>query len=502
MAGGDAGTGGRRRSGVRTALASRLGVDARALAALRVALGLLLLADLALRATDLVAHYTDRGALPRAALAEVYPRFADLSLHALSGSAAFQAGLFLLAAAFGVALLVGYRTRLAVVASLVLLVSLQLRNPLVLNAGDALLARLLVWGAFLPLGGRWSVDARRRAVDGGDGPRAGGRVATLGTAALLLQVVVVYAANAAFKLQGSQWRSGEAIRTVFGLDHLTVLAGDALAGYPALLVAADRAWLAMLLAAPLLLVLVGRARALLAGAFVAAHLGMALTLRLGFFPLVSVAALLPFLPPSVWSAVERRVPTAVGDAARRGTDRLARHLPAGPRTNLPWAGGRRRVSTGAVAVLLAAMLAWNAATLGLVGVPAVAAGTVDPAEQRWDMFAPEPRADDGWYVVPGELESGARVDAFRGGPATFERPPELAATFPSHRWFVYLLDLRAASNAPLRDDFAAYLCRRWNRAHADDLVSLTVYYVEEPVRLDGPEERRRIELARHECGPS
>jgi hypothetical protein len=49
-------------------------------------------------------------------------------------------------------LITGYRTRFAVVACLVLMISLHQRNGLVCNAGDRLLEILLFWAAFLPLG--------------------------------------------------------------------------------------------------------------------------------------------------------------------------------------------------------------------------------------------------------------------------------------------------------------------------------------------------------------
>ena len=474
-------------------LRSRVAVDARALGAFRVALGLLLLADLAWRATDLVAHYTDAGALPRSALAEVYPAFAAASIHAVSGSVWYVAALFVLAGLVALGLLVGYRTRLATAISLVLLVSLQLRNPLVLNAGDSMLAWLLLWGLFLPLGARWSVDAVRR--ESADVP---GRVATLATAALLLQVVLVYAVNAVLKLRGELWRSGEAIRYVFGVDQLTVLLGDVLVQYPAFLVAADRLWLGLIVASPLLLLLRGRARTAFASAFVAAHLGMALTLRLGLFPLISVAALLPFLYVGTWDAVESRLSAGTIEWCRRAARRFDGGLPR-PRWPTVPSHWRDQFATGTVAVLLAIALVWNAASLGLVGLPAGVTSSVDPQEYRWDMFAPEPRTDDGWYVVAGTLASGERVDAFRDGALASDRPSKLASTFPSHRWFVYLLDLRAPANAPLRDDFARYVCRGWNADHDEHLATVSVTYVEERVRLDGPEERRRVDLGTYEC---
>lgn len=493
----------------RAALARRFGIDARALAALRVVLGALLLVDLLLRARYLVAFYTDFGVLPRAALREQYPAFARFSLHAVSGDAWVQAVLFVVAGGFAVALLCGYRTTLVTVVSFLLLASLHARNPLVLNGGDSLLRRLLFWGVFLPLGGRWSVDALR------DGPagRDEDRVASVASAALLVQVVVVYTANAAFKLRGDLWVRGDAIRYVFSLDQFTVLFGDALARYPAVLVALDRAWLALLLSSVLLVLLTGRARTLLVALFVAMHVGMALTMRLGLFPLISIAALLPFLPGPVWDALESRLPTTavstVGQSARStvGLDRSSTGQsirPAGRPSALPGVPSSvgqwvRRVTSVVVAVLLVLVLAWNAATLGYVDVPDGVEAAVDPDERRWDMFAPSPPRSDGWYVVPGRLESGGQVDAYRRAPVQWDRPPDVAATYPTARWRKYLIGLWWADDDDLTRPFAGYLCRRWNSTHDDDLVEVTVYVVEQPTRLDGPEPTRRIELLQHAC---
>lgn len=100
-------------AGGRDAVARRFGIDSRALAAFRISLGALLLADLLLRARDLTAFYTDAGVLPRALLREQFPTFARVSLHAVSGSLWLQALLFLVAGGAALALLLGYRTTLA-----------------------------------------------------------------------------------------------------------------------------------------------------------------------------------------------------------------------------------------------------------------------------------------------------------------------------------------------------------------------------------------------------
>lgn len=478
------------RAHVQVPLARRFGIDARALAAFRVALGLLLLADLVWRSLDLVAFYTDAGVLPRAALRESFPGLYGLSLHTISGTAWVQAALFLIATGFAVALVLGYRTTLVTVVSWMLLVSLHARNPVLLNGGDSLLRRLLFWGIFLPLGSRWSVDALQ-----GDEPRR--RVTSVATAALLLQVVIVYTLNGVFKLRSDLWTSGEALRYVLSLDQLTVFLGDLLAPHAHLLWPVDWLWLAMTLSSILLILLVGRARILFVSLFAAMHLGMALTMRLGLFPLISIAGLLVFLPGPVWDAVEKRA-TVAFDFARWGV-RLDRLLPSvpGPTAPLWLARWKARFTSVVVAALLAFVLVWNGATLGYADLPDGVEATVDPEQHRWDMFA-HPRTADGWYVVPGELESGERVDAFHGTGVSWDRPPDVAATFPSHRWFVYLMDLRRPGYADLRPGLAAYLCQRWGDSH-DDLVRLTVYYVEEPTRLDGPEETHRVELLAHEC---
>ncbi|WP_276302343.1 HTTM domain-containing protein [Halorussus lipolyticus] len=499
----------------RAAIARRFGVDARALAALRVSLGVLLLADLLLRSRDLVAFYADSGVLPRAVLREQFPAMAALSVHALSGSAWVQGALFLAAGGVAVALLVGYRTRLAALVSFALLVSLHARNPVVLNGGDSLLRRLLFWGMFLPLGRRWSVDAlraaRERAADGRSPGslseeyerQPGNHVASVATAALLIQVVVVYTANALFKLRGDRWVRGDAIQYVFSLDQLIVGFGDVLARYPLVLGFFDRVWLGLLVSSVALVLLTGRRRTVFASLFVGMHLGMALTMRLGIFPLVSIAGLIPFLPRAFWDRATAKL------RASEAWDRFDREDRRGRLDGLVSERNRRgpaeaarqigRAKPPVVAGLLAFVLVWNAATLGYVAAPEEVESAVDPGEYRWDMFAPEPRGADGWYVVPGRLENDTRRDVFHGTAVRWDRPPDVADSYPNVRWFKYLMDLRVGANEPLRPHLAEYLCRRWNASHGVGVERLGMYYVEQPTRLEGPEPTHRIELLRYAC---
>ena len=143
-------------------------IDPRSLALFRICIGLVLLVELLTRGSDIQLHYSDLGVLPREALWQLFLLSEwHWSLHTLTGSVAGQTVLFACAAACAVALILGYRTRLALVLSWLLLASLHARNPILQYGGDHLLRMLLFWSLFLPLGCYWSIDRLRGVVPQG-----------------------------------------------------------------------------------------------------------------------------------------------------------------------------------------------------------------------------------------------------------------------------------------------------------------------------------------------
>jgi hypothetical protein len=485
---------------LRAALAARIAVDTRALAAFRVGLGALLIADLLRRSRSLVAFYTDAGVLPRRAL---FADYSDVySVHALSGEAWAVAALFAVAGAVALALAVGYRTRVATVVSWLLLLSLHARNPMVLNAGDALLAMLLFWGAFLPLGARWSVDAVRRAPD--DDARSAGRgsaVATAATAGVLLQLLVMYVTNALHKLEGDLWTSGEAVVYVMQADHFTYHLGNVLPAFPGLLRAFTFAWVALLFASPLLIALTGVGRAAVASLFVGMHLGMAATMRIDLFPIVSVVGFLPFYQAPVWDAAERALdrfgPTAAVEGARarlRSVGAAVASLDPSPPRSTPLDADRRSglrarigaglgrcrraCSTALPAVFVALVLLSSAASVGYGEVPDRGEAVLDAVEmdQQWQMFAPDPIRSTHWFAAPAVLTNGTERDALRGGAVSFDRPPDVDATYPTARWRKYLSTVESTDNEKHRSYLAHYLCAEWNRTHATGVETVAVHH--------------------------
>src|SRR5262245_34918311 len=207
------------------------GADLRSLAALRIGVGLLLLVDLKWRAEDLVAHYTDFGVLPRSVLLEQAASRWFISLHVINGTWEVQALLFCIAAAFALALVAGYKTRIVTFVSWFLLVSLQTRNPVIGDASDVLLRMVLFWGIFLPWGACYSIDR----ADHPGCKHLPKRSLTWATAAYVAQIVFVYWFAALLKT-GPQWRTdGTAIYLTLSIDQMTTAFGQYWLQFPRLL---------------------------------------------------------------------------------------------------------------------------------------------------------------------------------------------------------------------------------------------------------------------------
>jgi hypothetical protein len=462
-----------------------LGIDLRSLALFRIASGLLLLVDLAARAPLLEANYTDFGAHPRAA-ALLYQQAGGLpSLHWLAGSVRVEAVLFAVAAAAALLLLVGWRTRIATVLSWFLLTSLHARNELVLDGGDHLLRHLLFWSMFLPLGARWSLDARRRGA-----PPASAIVFSPASAALLLQVAAVFLVTGLAKT-GPEWTDGTAIRYAIDRRWWTLPFGHWLLAHPWLpeLLTPLVRWGEMLgplaLFSPLWTV---RLRLLAIPGLLGLLAGLGLGLRLNLFPFITGSGLLLFLPPTLWDALGRRI------AALRRTS----EAPRAPREG--WRRAASALGHAAVLALLLLLVGWmNARTLDAALGPPPALARIAAAlriEQGWLMYAPSPKHVDVWFEHRGRLANGAHVDLDRAtggaGWAQVER------AWRDYRFQYQLQKLAATKLEPSLVAYTEWLCRRWNldRTGGGRLDRVSVSPIVQHIAIrDEPEEPPRAEPA-------
>ena len=483
------------RDRIRDALDRRLGIDARALAAFRILLGCTLLFDVLHRSRHLVAFYTDAGAYPREFRFEVGGWAARYAPHMQSGEPWVQALLFGIAAVLAIALAVGYRTRLVTLLSLVLLISVHARNPLLLNGADRLLRQVLMLALFLPLGRRWAVDAlgddrdreRPGAVGGDDW------VVTPATAAVLLYVVVFFANNGQHKRLGDAWPGGEALGYALRQDHMTILLGDRVADYPLLLELGTYGWFGLVVGAPLLLVLTGRLRTAYVGAFLGAVAGLGLSMAVGLFPAVLTAVLVLFLPSSVWDRIEaagaaccRRVEALERLRTRTGALASSVGPPRGLRSAVPARvrGRQRQVWSIVLGGVLIFVVLWSIGLLGYADTFGPVDG-VDPEDDQWTMYAPNPSTAYGWYVVEADLESGEEKDVLRNDDLREGPPPDASETLPGFRWRKYMNSLD--DDDARADRFGAYMCDRAAAQFDAPVERIEVVYYHEKIEFDAEE---------------
>jgi hypothetical protein len=455
-----------------------LSIDVRALAAFRVAIALILLRDLYVRLGHLRAHYTDAGVLPRSA-ANLLDAPLAVSLHSLHGAEALQGILFLVAACAALALLVGLRTRAAVILCWLLLLSLHHRNPLVLNSGDIFLRLLLFWSMFLPLGAALSIDALRQNIGS-----ARQQVLSVGTAAILLQVAFVYWFTVFLKEHPSWLSDGTALFFAFSIEQHAKPFALALLSYPVLLQGMTWSLLLLEVVGPLFAIQAKwpLLRVAAVGSLVCFHLMSLFLLELGIFPWVSATAWLLFLPPRFWDLI--------GTLTRPLIRAADNSFPA-PATS-PAHTERRpplhRAAEAAGAIAFLYVLAFNVTTVSpLLKIPDVLAATGQGIglNQRWAMFAPYPLTDDGWYVIRGALASGEFVDLQQAGQPLQEGKPDLvSATYPDQRWRKYMMNLWNERYAQHRPLFARHLCQEWNRPNRfnGELIDVEVVFMLE--RMD------------------
>jgi len=432
-------------------------LDLRSLAVYRVALGTILVADCLLRTRDFQLMHTATGMFTPEAIRAYGGGAACWSLAGLSDADAWAAGVLGLEGLAGGLLAVGCCSRAATVAAWVAVVSIVRRTAPATNAGDAWLVCQLAWACFLPLGARWSCDARRHAAARG-GSRARPSAAwSVATVALVLQVVFVYLAAGGAKCNPGWW-SGEALGHVLSVhDHGTALGMSvAEAAGPLRLVTRlvpvfELAGAVLVLALPLPLV-----RGLLVVAFTFFHIGIWATMSVGLFAPIAIAAWLPLVPARWWEQ------------------------PAGGA--VPTVGlGRPAAAACAAALALAstgyAVVMWHPPRDdGARPLPAALDALLDltALHQEWGMFGSVP-AQEQWVIAAATLADGRVVDLLRGGaPVATVPPPGGFATLPHHRWQSVLWTLHTPPMRVFAPGVAAALARRWTATHPDGAAVRTL----------------------------
>ncbi len=486
-------------------LSSPFAADSRSLAALRIALGAIVVWEALWLLPRAGALLSSAGVLPLRALHVGWPAGTQFwSLNAASGGVALQWALLLLLAASGVSLALGHRPQASALCCWALYASLTNRNPMMAHGGDSLVRMELLLAAFAPLGECWTLEAPTTAAT----PRPRLR-STLGVAALMLQPMVMYHFAGALKF-GATWRTERsAVYYALHVDMAVKAPAHRLRAQPALCRLASaltpllEQWIAPLLLLCPLSAWRDRARLIAIGALAGLQLGFFGCMVLGNFPFISTAAILPFYPPAVWDALAsatspirrlRPIWLRVHRAA------LAGWRAAGVQAPPAWDGTLGRASRALLVAIGVWVFLWNAASYCVnfkqfgalarplppsprrpdlarpstsplvagtdgvadlstalrcaapLGVPRLLLplGEVLSLHQSWDLFAPDPNREDGYWVIAGQLEGGEMVDvAGGGGPLNFEKPALPSQFYGGSRWLQYYLRVWEEAREPV-----------------------------------------------------
>ncbi len=481
-------------------LAYLCSLDLRSLAAFRIALGMVLLCDLALRWSWIDMLYTSQGVLP----AEVWFRSVDNWFYVSPlrwiddplGVRLF----FLVSMASLTAMIVGFKTRWSTLASLVCWASISHRNPLVLIGADQVASAFLLWGTLLPLGEYWSVDAWRRAktspVEANALPRPVRTAPSLAALAVLLQIASIYFLTAINKT-GETWYDGTAIYYAFRMEQCLFAPGVWAQSLPLWVIRTltYTTLVAEFAAAPLIFSPWGQpwCRRILLVLLTGLHVGIALTLNAGAFSYIMLSGLLLLLGGADWQWIQR----PCGVAASPHQERIGEA--AKSYTHLAW-----QPCLDIVAGVMMILVACNAYVFNGPGGSIRTGSTfawrlgsvaqLAGARQRWDMFSPDVRRFDYWWVAEAELadESG-KVDLFTGIAPEYAQPSRL--DFRPTRWGGFLGNLLEVNPLgsrvealPLNAALCRYLANRYTAATGKPLKSLTLNLMSKRIPDPGAED--------------
>ncbi len=466
-------------------LTKNFSVDLRSLAITRIAFGILILADLFIRSRFLKDFYTDEGLLNLYALKSLYEGNYYTSVHALSGDYYFQLFLFLLAAIFAFFLLIGFFTRIATIVSWALLVSLNLRNPLLLQGGDVLFRCLLFWGIFTPWAERFSVDSYFKKIR-----IEKNFIFSLPAAAFIIQILIMYVFTGMLKT-GDPWRKDyTAIYYALSIDHFSFLLGPYIYKFPQLMKGLTFSIIWIELLGPLLLLIPYKNslfRYIFIGLMASFQLGLALTMNIGLFPWICIASLLILLPPSFWDFLP-----GLQNFLNRNFAKLSGGIKYYIKGIDNWYYYRLRVprffnilTNILIIFLIVFVLFWNlkhsyADTFSFIN-KLTFVGKATQLRQKWNMFAPKPYSSDGWYVIVGLLDNGLIRDVFRNGKEVSWDPPENRLDdFSSYRWRKLTRNMYKEKNKRFKRFYSKYLCDKWNNnRNGPKLKEMDMYFVSE-----------------------
>lgn len=444
-------------------------LDERSLAAFRMFLGICLSWDLFQKLIYAKDFYSDWGVMPRTYWVSEYMSSWKISLMMANGESWFQYAFVFIALMAALCFTFGYRTKISQIIAILLLGSIQSRNFLILSCADDLLRLALFWSLLLPLD-------RHYALRKTQSTSPTGTVRSVGSLLLIVQLLTMYLVTAIYKINPTWTGESSAVYYALNIDHFATPLGVWMRQYQTFTVLLTKSTLIWEIVGPLLILspfFIKRLRIITALGFMSFHFGLALCLNLGTFPWVAVAYWTIFLPGECWDWIFIRLKNLFPEKVKKF------QFPAAPARKdqkflIPL------VNT-VFAVLMALALIQNVADLTKVTTPSSLRHVLYTLNlnQVWDMFAPYPIRNDGWFIIEGQFQNGETKDLLTRAPVTTERPDSITTLYPNSEWRKFYLNLWDQGKARILLPFSRYMCRLHVADDGSPLSTLKVTFMKE-----------------------
>lgn len=236
-----------------------------------------------------------------------YPFFFE-AVFVKSNAVAFDVA-YVLLGILAVVFAAGWRTRYVAPVLLVFWMGLSVNSTLLTNGGDTIMRVTLLFACFANMSAHWSVDAwfrRRKGVPESGAPRRwppwiGNLLHNTALVLCMWQILLVYAASALYKFEGTEWRDGSATYYSLALDVFRPVPwlNDLVMAWDLPLVAMTYATLGLQLLFPVFIVWRPTRVVALVGV-TGLHLGIGLFMGLWSFSLAMIACDFLFVRDSTW----------------------------------------------------------------------------------------------------------------------------------------------------------------------------------------------------------
>ncbi len=467
-------------------------IDARPASLFRIAFGALMLKEALYHIPMAEIFYSDSGILSRSVLEATFWGGHFSLMNVLSQN--WMAVAFFSAwALIALGLLVGYRTRLMTVLNFIFLLSVVNRNPVIASGADMAMIAFAFWSLFIPLGQCYSIDARRT-------PKSK-TIYAFPVRMLQIQLAIIYIFTMIIKLQGHSWAAGDALYLALHVKMYTFPLGDwLLANAPVGLLQALTGFTLLVEGAFTLLVFAPflqpylRGLGLILGAVL--HIGIGLMMAIPNFPLVMLSVYLVFFDSRWVDWLEKRF---VRTKSAKVDDKPAAEGRSGCGALLGDMG--RAVLSGSYRAILAAFLlfcmacaVWNnivnndtlASSLNVEAMPQGIEVFMTRAglTQTWNLFAPEPLQNEGWFIFAGQYAGGDLVDPRTDAPPGDVRPRWWIG--PWSRWTKFEENMmRVPSYSPILPAWGTYICHEYPGLQSLDII-LRAQHIAQPGEAEQP----------------